>query len=118
MTVERRAYKRFLLHSPVEITGVDESGLQFAERARVEDVSDLGCRFSIRGAVHQGSVLGVMPMGPEGENLLDEFPRLFVIIWAKRKGDRLTVGARSLREDELSDGGVRTMCSVLNFSEE
>jgi hypothetical protein len=33
MTVERRAYKRFLLHTQVEITGVDESGLQFAERA-------------------------------------------------------------------------------------
>jgi hypothetical protein len=117
MTIERRAYKRFLLHSPVEITGVDESGLQFAERARVEDVSDLGCRFSIRGAVHQGSVLGVTPLGPEAENLLDEFPRLFVIIWAKRKGDRLTVGVRSLREDELSDGGVHTVCSASNSSE-
>jgi hypothetical protein len=117
MSVERRAYNRFLLHSQVEITGVDESGLQFAERARVENVSDLGCRFSIRGAVHQGSVLGVMPLGPEGENLLDEFPRLFIIIWAKRKGNRLTVGARSLREGELSDGGVHTMCSASNISE-
>ena len=117
MTVERRAYKRFLLHSQVEITGVDKLGLQFAERARVEDVSDFGCRFSIRGAVHQGSVLGVMPLGPEGENLLDEFPRLFVIIWAKRKGDRLTVGARSLREDELSDASIQAICSVSNFSE-
>jgi hypothetical protein len=117
MTVERRAYKRFLLHTQVEITGVDESGLQFAERARVENVSDLGCRFSIRGAVHQGSVLGVMPLGSKGEKLLDEFPRLFVIMWAKRKGDRLTVGARSLREDELSDGGVHTMCFASNSSE-
>jgi hypothetical protein len=74
MTVERRAYKRFLLHSPVEITGVDESVLQFAELARVEDVSDLGCRFSIRGVVHRGSVLGVMPLGPKGQNLWTSFP--------------------------------------------
>ena len=57
MIHERRAQSRFFLHSQVEITGVDESGLQFAERARVEDVSDLGCRFSIRGAVHEGSIL-------------------------------------------------------------
>jgi hypothetical protein len=101
----------------VEITGVDELGLQFAERGRLEDVSDLGCRFFIRGAVHQGIILGVMPMGPEGENLLDEFPRLFAITWTKRNGDRLTVGARSLREDEFSDDGVHTMCSASNFSE-
>ena len=117
MTDERRAGKRFLLHSWVEITGVDGSGLQFAERCRLEDVGDSGCRFSLRGAVHPGSVLGVKPLGPEGENLPDEFPRLFVIIWVKRKGNRLTVGARSLREDELSDGGVQTICSVSNSSE-
>jgi hypothetical protein len=103
MTSERRAYKRFLLHSPVEITGVDESGLQFAERARVEDVSDVGCRISMRSAVLRGSILGIEPMGPDGEGLPDEFPRLFVIVWAKRTGDHLMVGVRSLRENELSE---------------
>jgi hypothetical protein len=112
MTDERRAGNRFLLHSWVEITGVDESGLQFAERSRLEDVGDSGCRFSMRGAVHQGSVLGVKPLGPEGENLMDEFPRLFVIIWVRSKGDRFAVGARSLREDELSDGGIHKICSA------
>jgi hypothetical protein len=116
MTNERRADKRFLLHSWVEITGVDEWGLQFAERSRLEDVGDSGCRFSMRGAVHQGSVLGVKPLGPEGENLLDEFPRLFVIIWAKRKGDRFAVGARSLREDEISYGGIHKICSASSSS--
>ncbi len=95
MINERRAYKRFLLHSQVEITGVDGSGLQFAERSRVEDVGDLGCHFSMRGAVHRGSVLGVEPLGPNGENVLDEFPRLFVIVWVKRKG-------KSVRENQES----------------
>jgi hypothetical protein len=66
MRDERRVDKRFLLHSWVEITGVDSSGLQFAERSRLEDVGDAGCRFSLRGAVHKGSVLGVEPLGPEG----------------------------------------------------
>jgi hypothetical protein len=112
MINERRAHSRFFLHSQVEITGVDESGLQFAERARVEDVSDLGCRFSIRGAVHEGSILGVEPLGPEGDNLSDEFPRLFVVIWVKRKGNRLAVGARSLREDELSDADFHANSSA------
>jgi len=117
MTSERRESKRFLLHSWVKITGVDESGLQFAERSRLEDVGDSGCRVSLRGAVHQGSVLGVEPLGLEGEELPDEFPRLFVIIWVKRKGDRLTVGVRSLREDELSDGSNHAVCSASNSSE-
>lgn len=117
MTVERRSHKRLLLHSPVEITGVDESGLQFAERSLLEDVGDRGCRFSIQGAVRQGSVLGVMPLGPEGKNLPDEFPRLFVIIWVKRNGNRLTVGARCLQEDELLDGSIDTIRSDSSFSE-
>ena len=117
MREERRADKRFLLHSWVEITGIDESGLQFMERCRLEDIGDAGCRFSLRAAVHRGSVLGVKPLGPEGENLVDEFPRLFVIIWVKRKGSGTTVGARSLREDELSDGGAHTICSASNSSE-
>jgi hypothetical protein len=117
MTSERRADNRFLLHSPVEITGVDEAGLQFAERSRLEDVGDLGCRFSIRNAVQQGGILGVEPLGPDGESFQDEFPRLFVAIWVKGKGNRRTVGARSLREDELSDADFHTICSVSNFSE-
>lgn len=114
MINERRAYKRLFLHSQVEITGVDQSGLQFAEHAAVEDVSDLGCRFSIRGAVKGGSILGVKPLGPEGENLSDEFPRLFVVIWVKHKGTRWAVGARSLREEELSDAGFSVNSSASN----
>jgi len=116
MINDRRAYKRLFLHSQVEITGVDESGLQFAERARVEDVSDLGCRFSMRGAVHEGSILGVEPLGPDGENLSDEFPRLFVVIWVKRNENRLVAGARSLREEELSDSSFDANFSALKLS--
>jgi len=116
MTSERRADKRLLLHSPVEITGVDDSGLQFAERSCLEDVGDLGCRFSMRNAVHQGGILGIEPLGPDGENIQDEYSRLFVIIWMERKGDCLTVGARCLLEEELSDAGFQTDRSNLKAS--
>ena len=117
MTDERRSDNRLLLHSPVEITGVDDFGLQFAERSRLEDVSDLGCRFSMQNAVHQGGILGIEPLGPDGESLPDEHLRLFVIVWVNLIGDRLTVGARTLREDELSDAGFRTIRSASNLSE-
>jgi hypothetical protein len=116
MINDRRAYKRLFLHSQVEITGVDESDLQFAEFARVENVSDMGCRFSIPGPVHEGRILGVEPLGSEGENLLDEFPRLFVVIWVKRNENRLVVGARSLREEELSDSSFHSNYSASRLS--
>jgi hypothetical protein len=116
MSNERRAGKRFLLHSWVEISGVDGSGLQFTERTHLEDVGDVGCRYAMRGAVHQGSIVGIKPLGAEGESLPDEFPRMFLIIWTKRKGDRLMVGARSLREEELSFG-IHAIDLASNFSE-
>jgi len=110
MTDDRRADKRFLLHSPVEITGVDESGIQFVEQSRLEDAGDLGCRFSLRNVVRQSSILGIEPLGSDGKNLGDEYSRLFVIIWMEPKGDRLMVGARCLLEDELTDSSNHTNC--------
>jgi len=116
MTDERRADKRFFLHSPVEITGVDDAGLQFAERSRLEDVGDLGCRFSMRNVVQPGEILGVEPLGPDGENLPGEYSRLFVVIWVKCRGDCLMVGARCLLEGELSDAGFHANSSTSKVS--
>lgn len=103
MIDERRADKRFLLHVPVEITGVDESGLQFSERSRLEDAGDIGCRFTLRNTVEQGGILGVEPLGPDGEKIEDEYSRPFLIIWMEPNGERFMVGVRSLLEDELTD---------------
>jgi hypothetical protein len=118
MTNDRRTDKRFFLHSQVEITGADGLGFQFAERSHLEDVGDLGCRFSMRNVVHQGSILGVEPLGPEGQNFPDEYSRLFVVVWVKCRADRLMVGTRCLLEDELSDSGCHTDCSPSKVSAE
>ena len=116
MINDRRTDHRLLLHSQVEITGVDDAGLQFVESSRLEDVSDLGCRFSIQNAVHRGSILGIEPLGPDGESSRDEYSRLFVVIWVKRESDRLMVGARSLLEDELSGVDIATNGSTSEVS--
>jgi hypothetical protein len=100
---ERRADTRLILHAGVEVTGIADSGQQFIERSRLEDVSAMGCRFSIQGAVQARVVLGVEPLGQEGEKLPDEFPHLFVVLWVKQNENRLTVGARSLTGKELTD---------------
>lgn len=113
MTGERRADKRFLLHLPVEITGVNESGGQFIEQTRIEDAGGMGCCFSLRNTVEQGAILGIEPLGPDGESLEDEYPRLFVIIWMGRKDVRLMVGARCLLEDEFTDSRCSTNWSHL-----
>jgi CheY-like chemotaxis protein len=99
-----------VMMSDIKMPGMH--GLQFVERSHLEDIGDLGCRFSLRPAVHPGSVIAVMSLGQNGETLIDEFPRLFVVIWIKRKGKRMTVGARSLRADELSDGDPQTRFST------
>jgi hypothetical protein len=77
MTSDRRAYQSFLLHSPIEITGVEASRLQFVERTHVENVGDSGCRFTIRSNVHRGDIPGVEPLGPDGEKLAEDYPRFF-----------------------------------------
>lgn len=73
MTDERRADKR------VQITGIDKSGLQFVERSRLEDIGDSGCRFSLRGQVPQGNVIGVMPLGRMARPLSMSFA---VCLWS------------------------------------
>ena len=102
MTSERRTDQRSLLHSPVEITGIDDSGRAFAERSRVQNVGDSGCCFSIRSTVRPGSLVGIEPLGQDGARLPNEHPRPFVIIWVSRKGNCSTVGARSIGRDELA----------------
>jgi hypothetical protein len=104
MSDDRRTEKRVVVQTKVQVTGIDDSGLQFTERARLVDVDSLGCRFLVQNAIQQGGVVGIEPLGPVGEKLSDEFPRLFTIVWVKRKGDLLEVGARCLLEKDLSDG--------------
>jgi hypothetical protein len=106
MTQDRRADPRLLLHTRVEISGVDKAGLQFSERSKLEDVGDGGCSFSLRNAVSAGAILGVQPLGQDGEKFPDEYSRLFMVIWVKWRGDRWRVGTRCLTEDELSGAAL------------
>ena len=107
-----------MVHAQVEITGVDSSGLQFSERARLLDVGGMGCRLLARNALQQGGILGIEPLGPCGENLSDEFPRLFVIVRVLRKGEMWEAGARCLMEDELTDGSFHASCAETEPSAE
>lgn len=101
--IERRADKRLLLHSPLQITGIDDTGFQFVEQTRLEDVGNAGCRFSMRNEVRCGTILGLELLGPDGEGLPEEHRRFFVALWVKREGDRRIVGARRLPDRGFSE---------------
>jgi len=112
--VEQRAERRILVHVPVEVTEIDGEGHNIKERTFIEDVSDFGCRFSTRGIVRQGQTIALKILGPHGNNLLDEAPRLYEVIWVAPKERGFTVGARMLQREKLAnvkfppdDGGAK-----------
>jgi len=99
----RRAEPRILVHVPVEVTKVGGEGQPFTERTFIEDVSDFGCRFSIRVPVQQGDKVTVKPMGPGGNSLRDEEPRLFEVMWVARNDRTFTVGVRLVQGEKLTN---------------
>lgn len=101
--VNRRAEKRILVNVPVEITETNAEGRSVTERTFIEDVSDLGCRFSTRGPIHQGDIVAVRILGPNGNSLPDEEPRYYEIMWVAPKKQGATVGARLLQGEKLAN---------------
>jgi len=99
----RREQRRILVHIPVEVAELDGGGRHITERTYIEDVSDFGCRFSIRGAVHQGDTVALKMLGPRGGYLPDEEPRFYEIMWTAPKAFGSTVGARLRQGEKLVD---------------
>jgi hypothetical protein len=96
----RKEERRILMHVPVEVTKKDGEGHDITERTYIEDVSDFGCRFTARGPVQQGDIIALKIIGPQGNTLPDEEPRLYEIMWVARKERGTTVGARLLQDEK------------------
>jgi len=101
--IEHRAEKRVLVNVPVEVTEIDGEGQPVTERTVIEDVSDFGCRFSTHGPVKQGDTISVKVLGRYGNNLQNEAPRLYEIIWVAPKDHGFTVGVRLLQGEKLAN---------------
>jgi hypothetical protein len=101
--IERREAKRILVNAPFEVTEIDGEGHPITDRTFIEDVSDFGCRFSPRGPVKQGDTIAVKMLGFHGNNLPDEAPRLYEIIWVAGKDHGSSIGARVLQEEKLAN---------------
>ena len=112
MSKDKRQYGRVFVNTQIQIAGVDHSGLQFVEKGRLVDVGGMGCRFLAQQKFRLGDIVGIEPLGPLGEKLADEFPRMFVIVWSRDKGMFVEAGARCLEENELMDTAIyRELCN-------
>jgi hypothetical protein len=98
---ERRRDARIIVNVPVEITRIDETGHEITERTFVEDVSDFGCRFSIRGTVKKGDTVAIRLLAQDGKSLSDDPVKHFEVMWAAHRASRLIVGARICRGEKL-----------------
>jgi len=101
--IERRVERRILVHVPVEVTEIDAEGQPITERTFIEDVSDFGCRFSTRVPIKQGDTVAVRALGRNGNNLPDEKPQLYEIMWVAPRDRGSTVGARLLQGEKLAN---------------
>lgn len=90
----RRAERRVLVNLSVEVTFETAEGNQVTERTFIEDVSDLGCRFTTRAPAHQGDMVSLRFVGPAGRRMPEEEARHYKIMWVEPHGRSSTVGAR------------------------
>jgi hypothetical protein len=93
---ERRLDARIMVNIPVEIVTMYHKGDEIRERTHIEDFSDQGCRFTVKGAMCKGDTVAIHLLAHDGAALLDEPPRLVEIIWIARGESAVVVGARLL----------------------
>ncbi len=72
------------------------------ERTYVENVSDFGCRFSIRGPIKKGDTVAVQLLAEDGQSLSDEPAKFFEVKWVGHRTSSMLVGARILSGEKLS----------------
>lgn len=114
----RRAEKRMLVNVSVEVTFETGEGNPVTERTFIEDVSDLGCRFTTRAPAHQGATVSIRFVGPAGRRMPDEEPRHYQIMWVAPHGRGSTVGARLVKgEKPIEAEAVRAATTETHHSE-
>jgi hypothetical protein len=101
-SVDRRMDARMVVNAPVEIMTIRNGREQTSERIFIEDVSDYGCRFSMRGPIEQGDAIAIKLLAEDETNLLDAPTKFFEVIWVLPGTGTSTVGARVLQGKELA----------------
>lgn len=98
---ERRADSRIVVNVQVEVTTINHHGSPITERTYIEDVSDFGCRFSMRGPVRKGDTVAIQLIAPDGKIESDEPAKKFEVMWIARAATIVVVGARVVEGEKL-----------------
>lgn len=105
---DRRSEKRLALVFPIEICGLDAANEFFSERSRTWDVSERGCRFTLRSQVNEGTVLAIRVLHRDSERPVSELV-LFQVEWVRPESGRWLVGASSLQDRAVWNLGFPTV---------
>ena len=98
---KRRTDVRIAVNVPVEITTIYHKGDPITERTIIEDVSDFGCHFTMKGAIRKGDTVSVRLLSQDGQILLDEPAKLFEVMWIARGPEIVVAGARILGDERF-----------------
>ena len=110
----RKKERRIVVNVAVEVTVEKGNGEQFTERTIIEDVSDMGCRFTTHGPAQTGDTVSLRVLGPAGQPLANEEPRLYRIMWVARNERSCTVGAQLVKGKTLDTVESRLESGDLN----
>jgi hypothetical protein len=97
----RRKSKRVTISFPIEVSGFDEAGRMFRERAVTNDVSEHGCRFDLMRELKGGEVVAIQLGSRSGQRSDKSRPLLFEVAWVNPSVHGWTVGALKLQPDNL-----------------
>jgi PilZ domain len=95
----QRRERRYPFLIPIEVSGIDRGGQPFCENTLTSDVSQRGCRFTLKKELDKDAIVAIRVLrtlaGKPGD------PRLvmFQIIYARQEQDAWTMGAWTLQPD-------------------
>ena len=99
----RRMEKRLPLVVPIRVHGLGLANQYFSERTFTLDVSERGCRFTLRTELQPGMVVGISLTSPNpGEQ--SDGKAMYEIAWVVQRKEGWEVGAR--RKDRKNIWGV------------
>jgi hypothetical protein len=101
-SADRRRDPRFFVNAPVEITNLDGGVDLLAEQVIIENIGDLGCRFSMRGPVREGDAIAIQLLAQDGTRLPDEPVKFFEVMWVARGMEISMVGAQIMKVEKFA----------------
>ena len=102
---DRRSGSRLTLAIPIQVAGMNSRGELFSEETETINVSETGCRFSLRASeVLVGAVLALRITSRRVNEAAPGRTSFFRVQWCKRDNNgKILVGAMQLQQENIWD---------------